>query len=103
MNIPEKQGVYYAVFCETLYDSLDDALARDPDIIASHRTRSKELYDQGMLLMAGAFLDSPEEKLCSMAICLTREAAEEYARGDPFVVSGMVSKWTIRKWANMFA
>lgn len=28
-----------------------------------------------------------------MAICLTREAAEEYAKGDPFVAGGMVSKW----------
>ena len=38
-----------------------------------------------------------------MAICTTYEAAEEYARGDPFVLNGMVSTRYIREWANMFA
>jgi uncharacterized protein YciI len=37
-----------------------------------------------------------------MGICPTREAAEEFANGDPFVLNGMVSKWYIREWANLF-
>jgi hypothetical protein len=53
--------------------------------------------------MAGAFLNNQEEPLSTMAIHATREAAEEYAKGDPFVLKGMVSKWYIREWANMFA
>lgn len=53
--------------------------------------------------MAGAFLNNPKEPLGTMAICHTREAAEEYVKGDPFVLNGMVSKWYIREWANMFA
>jgi len=53
--------------------------------------------------MSGAFLNNPREAFGSMAICPTREAAEEYARGDPFILNGMVSKWYVREWANMFA
>ena len=34
---------------------------------------------------------------------LLMQHAEEFARGDPFVLDGMVSKWDIREWANMFA
>lgn len=33
-----------------------------------------------------------------MGIFTTREAAEEFVRGDPFVVNGVVRKWHIREW-----
>jgi uncharacterized protein len=103
MPTPEKQDVYYVVFFETLYGSLEEAIAKAPDVIAAHRARSKELHAGGTLLMAGAFLNNPLEALRTMAVCTTREAAEEYARGDPFVLNGMVSKWYILEWANIFA
>ena len=28
----------------------------------------------------------------------SREAAEEFVRGDPFVLNGIVRKWIIRDW-----
>lgn len=99
----KKSDVYYVVFFETFYDSFDDAVAKVPDVIAAHRTRSNEFHAQGTLLMAGVFLNNPGEALGTMGILTTREAAEEYAKGDPFVLNGMVSKWYIREWANMFA
>ena len=33
-----------------------------------------------------------------MAIFTTREAAEEFVRGDPFVLHGVVQNWFIRDW-----
>ncbi len=102
MIIPA-QAVYYVVFFETRYDSLEDALSKAPDVIAAHMARSKELHAQGKLLMAGAFLNNNSgEPLGTMGICPTREAAEEFANGDPFVLNGMVSKWYIREWDNLF-
>ncbi|HLH62355.1 MAG TPA: YciI family protein [Ktedonobacteraceae bacterium] len=98
-----RQRVYYAVFAVTLYESFDDALARAPELIAAHIARSKELHARGTLLMSGAFLDNPQEALSTMGILTTREAAEEYIKGDPFVLNGMVKTWYIREWANMFA
>ena len=103
MPIPEKQEVFYVVSFETRYVSLEDAVAKAADVIAAHRARSQELHDQGKVLMAGAFFNNPGEPLRTMAICTTREAADEYASGDPFVLNGMVSKWDIRAWNNMFA
>lgn len=96
-------GRYYVAFFITAYKSLDDAIAHAPDAVAAHRARSKELHDGGALLMSGAFLNNPHEPLTTMAVLTSREAAEEYARGDPFVLNGMVSNWYIREWANMFA
>lgn len=103
MPEPKKQDIYYVVFFETLYESFEEALSKAPDVIAAHRARSQELHARGTLLMAGAFLKNSTEPLGTMGICTTREAAEEFARGDPFVLNGMVSKWYIREWTNIFA
>jgi uncharacterized protein YciI len=34
----------------------------------------------------------------AMAVFSTREAAEEFARNDPFVVNGVVRSWEVREW-----
>jgi uncharacterized protein YciI len=95
--------VYYVVSFVISCASLDEVIVKAPDALAAHRKRSQEWHDRGTLLMAGAFLNNQGENLQSMGVLTTREAAEEFARGDPFVLNGMVSKWDIREWANMFA
>jgi uncharacterized protein YciI len=102
MTVPQ-QPVYYVVFVVTSYESFEDALAKAPAMVAAHIARSKELHARGTLLMAGAFLNNPQEPLSTMAIHTTREAAEEYAKGDPFVQNGLTRTWYVREWANMFA
>jgi uncharacterized protein len=67
----------------------------------AHIARSKELHANGKVLMAGAFLDNLDEPLTTMGIFTTREDAEEYAKGDPFILNGTVTKWYIREWANI--
>jgi len=103
MTEAKKQAVYYVVSCVTRYKSFDEAKAQASEVIAAHVARSKELHQKGTLLMSGAFLDKSDEPLSTMGILTSREAAEEYLKGDPFYLNGMVSKWTIREWANMFA
>ena len=34
----------------------------------------------------------------AMSVFTTREAAEEFARKDPFVVNGVVRSWEVREW-----
>lgn len=34
----------------------------------------------------------------AMSIWASREAAEEFAPSDPFVVNGVVQRWYIRRW-----
>ena len=103
MAAAKQQGVYHVVFLETGYSSFEEAISKAPDLIAAHKARSAELHNQGAILMAGAFMDNGGEPLSTMAVCATREAAEEFVRGDPFVLNGMVNKWYIREWANIFA
>jgi uncharacterized protein YciI len=103
MTEQNKQTMYYVVFCVLNYASFAEAKVQAPEKIAAHIRRSKELHEQGMLLMAGAFLDQPDEPLTTMAVASSREAAEQYLNGDPFYNDGKISKWSIREWANMFA
>ena len=99
----KSQPAYYVVICFTKYSSFEDAKTNAADDIATHIKRSQELHEKGTLLMSGAFIDKKDEPLSTMAVLTSREAAEEYITGDPFVIKGMVSNWYIREWANMFA
>ncbi len=97
----KNQPKYYVVYFITKYKTIDEVRAKAPEVITAHLERSDKLHNEGKVIMAGAFLDRPEEPVTTMAIFYTREAAEEFAKGDPFVLNGMVSKWYVREWANI--
>ena len=67
-----------------LYESADDLAAKAPLHSEAHCARWAEFARRGELLMIGPFANAQEDG--SMAIFTTREAAEEFVRGDPFVV-----------------
>jgi uncharacterized protein len=96
------QSAYYVVQMTTRFRSLADARGSHGQAMAAHLARSKELHEQGVLVMAGAFLEPADGPVQTMGVLTSREAAEDYARNDPFVVAGLVEEYTIRQWANMF-
>ena len=98
-----RQPTYFVVFMTTSFATLDDARREAPAEMAAHLARSRELHAAGSLLMAGAFLDEPDQPVRTMGVLASREAAQDYARNDPFVVAGHVEEWRIREWANMLA
>jgi uncharacterized protein YciI len=79
-----------------LYASADDVLAKAPAHFPAHRARLEEFHARGTLLSVGTFGDPQKEG--SMGIFTSREAAEEFARDDPFVLGGVVSAWEVRAW-----
>jgi uncharacterized protein len=82
------------------YDSADDVLTRAPAHFEAHTARGKDFHDRGSLLMYGPFGDPQREG--SMAVFASREAAEEFATNDPFVLNGVVRDWHIRAWDEAF-
>ena len=46
--------------------------------------------------MVGTFADPQADG--SMAIFNTRDGAEAFATGDPFVLQGVVRSWTVKEW-----
>jgi uncharacterized protein YciI len=84
--------VKYVLF----YNSADDVMAKAPAYFPAHKARLDDFHTAGTLLMVGTFGDPQTQG--SMAIFTTREAAEEFARGDPFVLNGVVRDWHVREW-----
>ncbi len=78
------------------YQSAEDVLTKAPTHYEAHVARLSEFQARGDLLMVGAFGDPQEQG--SMSIFSTREAAEEFVAGDPFVLNGVVAGWEIRDW-----
>jgi uncharacterized protein len=81
------------------YESAPDVAAKAPAHMAEHRALWAEFGRRGELLMIGPFANAQEEG--SMGVFTTREAAEEFVRGDPFVLHGVVRNWFIRDWIEV--
>jgi uncharacterized protein len=83
-----------------LYESADDVLAKAPVHFEAHSARGQEFHERGSLVAYGPFADPQAQG--SMAVFTTREEAEEFVRGDPFVLNGVVRDWEIREWDEAF-
>ena len=76
------------------YEVGADFRAKVPLHIEAHRALWKQFHSAGQLLMIGPLVDPPG----AMGIFTTREAAEAFAKQDPFVTYGVAGRWTIREW-----
>ena len=76
-------------------------LSKAPLHQAAHSARGQDFHERGLLVAYGPFTNAQEEG--AMAVFTTREAAEEFAHGDPFVLGGVVrSSWQVREWLEAF-
>jgi uncharacterized protein len=82
-----------------LYESSADVAEKVPLHFAAHRARWAEFRDSGTLLLIGPFSDQSG----AMGVFTTREAANDFAAGDPFVLHGVVKSWQIREWREALA
>ena len=78
------------------YRAVEDFLPMARENGPAHVARLHEFRDRGVLLMVGTF-DEPMNG-DAMGVFTTREAAEEFIAGDPFVLNGVVASWTVRPW-----
>ena len=78
------------------YRAVDDFLPLARANYAEHSARVREFAERGVLLMVGT-LDEPMNG-DALGVFTTREAAEEFVAGDPFVLNGVVAEWSIRPW-----
>jgi uncharacterized protein len=82
------------------YTLAPDYLDRRPRFRAEHLARARAAAARGELLLGGAVAgpDSrpPEEALLLFA-GESPDAAEAFARGDPYVTNGLVAAWRVRE------
>jgi uncharacterized protein YciI/uncharacterized protein YndB with AHSA1/START domain len=83
-----------------IYETTPEGLAKARDHLPAHRDRLDAFCARGTLLMAGPLADGSGRAL---GVFTTREAAEEFIREDPFVVHGVVARWTVAEWSEVLA
>jgi uncharacterized protein YciI len=84
---------YYALF----YDVVDDYLARRGAFREQHLKLLREAHARGEIVLAGAFAD-PADKALLVFRGEDRSAAESFARNDPYVLNGLITRWEVRPW-----
>ena len=67
----------------------------------AHQAWFQGFAERGLLLLIGAFTDEPPGD--AMGVFTTREAAEEFVQGDPFMRHGLIGDWSIREWNEVLA
>lgn len=84
---------YYAL----LYYVVDDFVARRAEYREEHLRLVREAHSRGELLLAGAFAD-PVDRALLVFRAPDRSVAEDFARKDPYVIRGLVTRWEVRLW-----
>jgi uncharacterized protein YciI len=84
---------YFLLF----YETADNYVERRAPYRAQHLELAREAHARGELLMAGA-LAEPADRAVLVFRAPDREAVEQFAKRDPYVLNGAVRRWEVRPW-----
>lgn len=88
------------MFAVLFYDTDPDATPADfqrlVDAYPRHHAYLMQFAADGDVLMIGTFGDPATQG--SMAVFRSREAAERFEAGDPFVTEGLIHRTRIQDW-----
>ena len=89
---------YFILF----YEVVDDFPLKRTPFRAQHLQQVQDAHDRGELLMAGV-LAEPADRAVLVFRVDGRSAVEEFARSDPYVANGLVTRWQVRSWMQVIA
>ena len=78
------------------YHAAEGFAPRARELFPEHQAHFLAFHARGLLLMIGPFTDEPAGD--AVAIFTTRQAAEDFARADPFMLNGLIADWSVREW-----
>jgi hypothetical protein len=83
-----------------LYDVVPDYATRRVPLRQAHLDLGQAAVDRGELVLGGALADPVDG-----AVLLFRgdspAAAEAFAKADPYVRNGLVTRWRVRQWTTV--
>ena len=89
---------YFALF----YETADSFSERRMPFRGNHLQLVREAHSRGELLLAGALTD-PVDRALLVFRSPDKSVAENFARRDPYVTNGLVTRWHVREWAQVIA
>ena len=77
-----------------------EGLQKAREFYPAHRARLDEFHASGKLLLAGPLADPSQGAL---GIFTSKEAAEDFIAGDPFITGGVVASWDLTEWGEVLS
>jgi uncharacterized protein len=88
--------MHYLLFCELA----DDSLARRGEFRSAHLALGWPSPERGELVLGGA-LTAPADTSVLLFRADSADVAEPFARADPYVLNGLVERWSVRGWTTV--
>jgi uncharacterized protein YciI len=88
--------VHYLLF----YTYVSDVLERRPQFRGAHLAHARAAVQRGELQLAGAFAN-PVDGAALFFSVPSPAVVERFAREDPYVTGGLVTKWVVREWTTV--
>jgi uncharacterized protein YciI len=82
------------------YDVAEDYLARRAEFREAHLAKAWAAHARGELVLGGA-LANPVDGALLLFAGDSPHAAEAFAREDPYVLNGLVTRWRVREWSTV--
>ena len=83
-----------------IYDLSDDYLARRAEFRGLHLKLAWAAHERGELVLGGA-VSEPADRAILMFKGESIEVAQDFAKSDPYVTSGLIKSWTVRPWLTV--
>jgi uncharacterized protein YciI len=83
-----------------IYDVVSDYVTRRVPLRAAHLAHARAAVDRGELVLGGA-LANPADGAVLLFRSDSPEAAETFARADPYVLGSLVTGWRVREWTTV--
>jgi uncharacterized protein len=88
--------MHYLLF----YEGTPDYLERRAEFRRRHLEHAWRAQQRGELILAGG-VGEPVDGAVLLFAGDSPEAAEEFARRDPYVTGGIVASWRVRPWITV--
>ena len=88
--------MHYLLF----YDVVDNYAERRVPYRKEHLAHAKAAVDRGELVLGGA-LANPVDGTVLLFRGPSPSAAESFAKADPYVLNGLVTRWRVREWTTV--
>lgn len=88
--------MHYLLF----YTYVPDVLERRPQFRGAHIRHARAAVERGELKLAGAFAN-PVDGAALFFSAPSPSVVEQFAKEDPYVRGGLVTKWVVREWTTV--
>ncbi|MGD0965166.1 MAG: YciI-like protein [Candidatus Acidiferrales bacterium] len=88
--------MHYLLF----YDYVEDYVAQRAPLRAAHLKLARESHERGEMVLGGAYAE-PDHGGVLVFRGESPTAAENFAKADPYVLHGVVTRWEVKRWLTV--